>query len=160
MDNKKLGNNPFLFLSNHRKDYFGKLQKSMTEKDDNYQGYILEDVFFMKENIEILQKQIILDVFKLSNKKYHIKEQNAEDLNIVMKFIFNEYAQHLPFNIKEQIRELNNKVSNHVSIDIVKNLESHEKYMIDSTTQPTLLDRPQNVTSAGNRTLPSVSTKF
>ena len=46
------------------------------------------------------------------------------------------------------------------SIDIVKNLESHEKYMIDSTTQPTLLDRPQNVTSAGNRTLPSVSTTF
>ena len=101
-----------------------------------------------------------MQVYKLSNKKYLIKEQNREDINVIMKFIFNEYAQNLPFKIKEQIIELNNKVSNLISKEIVNNLESHQKYIRDSTTQPDLLERPQNVTSAGNKTLPSVSTTF
>ena len=58
------------------------------------------------------------------------------------------------------VKSLNNKVSNLISKEIVNNLESHQKYIRDSTTQPDLLDRPQNVTSAGNKTLPSVSTTF
>lgn len=160
MDNNQLGNNPFLFLSNHRKDYFKQMKNQMNEKSEGYQGYILQDTFFLDENIQLIQRQIIMDVYKKSNKKYLIKEQNREDISIIMKYIFNEYAQHLPFKIKEQIAELNSKVSNIISKEIIDNLESHQKYIRDSTTQPTLLDRPQNVTSAGNRTLPSVSTTF
>ena len=120
----------------------------------------MEKVFFLDENVQLIQRQIIMSVYKSSNKKYLIKEQNKEDINIVMKYIFNEYAQHLPFKIKEQVTELNNKVSSILTKEIIDNLESHQKYITDSTTQPTLLDRPQNVTSAGNRTLPSVSTTF
>ena len=160
MNNNHLGNNPFLFLNNHRNDYFNKIKNSINEQNKDHQGYILQDIFFLDQNVQILQKQIIMEVYKLSNKKYLIKEQNREDINVIMKFIFNEYAQNLPFKIKEQIIELNNKVSNLISKEIVNNLESHQKYIRDSTTQPDLLDRPQNVTSAGNKTLPSVSTTF
>lgn len=160
MDNNQLGNNPFLFLSNHRKDYFNQMKESMNEQNEGYQGYILEKVFFSDENVQLIQRQIIMDVYKRSNKKYLIKEQNREDINIVMKYIFNDYAQHLPFKIKEQVTELNNKISNMLSKEIIENLESHQKYIRDSTSQPTLIDRPKNVTSAGNRTLPSVSTTF
>ena len=28
MDNKKLGNNPFLFINNHKKNYFNKLKNN------------------------------------------------------------------------------------------------------------------------------------
>ena len=160
MDNSQLGNNPFLFLSSHRKDYFNQMKNEMNEQSEGYQGYILEKVFFLDENVQLIQRQIIMSVYKSSNKKYLIREQNKEDINIVMKYIFNEYAQHLPFKIKEQVTELNNKVSSILTKEIIDNLESHQKYITDSTTQPTLLDRPQNVTSAGNRTLPSVSTTF
>jgi hypothetical protein len=69
-----------------------------------------------------------------------------------MQYIFNEYAQHLPYNIKEQITELNNKTVSIIYIDIIKNLESHEKYIRDSTTQPVPIDRPENVNGAGNKT--------
>jgi len=155
-----LGNNPFLYLNSHRKDYFGKLNKSLSENNENYQGYILEEVYFLDDNIDIIQKKIIMDVYTKSNKKFLIQKQNKEDIVVIMKYIFNEYAQHLPFKIKEQIIELDNKVSQIISIDIIKNLNSHEKYIRDSTQQPTLLDRPLNVTGAGNRTLPSVSTTF
>ena len=160
MDNKKLGNNPFLFLNEHRNNYFGKLNNSLNEEKKNFEGYILEEVFFLEKNIDLIQKQIIMRVYNISNKKYLIKYQKNEKISIVMKYIFNEYAQHLPFNIKEQIIELNNKVCDIVSKDIIENLEAQEKYIRDSTNQPTLIDRPQNVTSAGNRTLPSVSTTF
>lgn len=160
MDNNQLGNNPFLFLSSHRKDYFNQMKNEMSKNSEGYQGYILEKVFFLDENVQLIQRQIIMSVYKYSNKKYLIKEQNREDINVIMKFIFNEYAQHLPFKIKEQVTELNNKVSNLISKEIINNLESHQKYITDSTTQPILLDRPLNVTSAGNRTLPSVSTTF
>ena len=160
MDNSNLGQNPFLFLSNHRKDYFNQMKDSMNENSEGYQGYILEKVFFLDENIQLIQRQIIMGVYTRSNKKYLIKEQKRENINVVMKYIFNEYAQHLPFKIKEQITELNNKVADIISKEIIDNLESHQKYIRDSTTQPTLIDRPQNVTSAGNRTLPSVSTTF
>ena len=160
MDNKKLGNNPFLFLNEHRNNYFGKLNNSLNEEKKNFEGYILEEVFFLEKNIDLIQKQIIMRVYNISNKKYLIKYQKNEKISIVMKYIFNEYAQHLPFNIKEQIIELNNKVCDIVSKDIIDNLEAQEKYIRDSTNQPTLIDRPQNVTSAGNRTLPSVSTTF
>ena len=160
MENNQLGNNPFLFLSSHRKDYFNQMKNEMNENSEGYQGYILEKVFFLDENVQLIQRQIIMSVYKSSNKKFLIKEQNREDINVIMKFIFNEYAQHLPFKIKEQVTELNNKVSNLISKEIINNLESHQKYITDSTTQPKLLDRPLNVTSAGNRTLPSVSTTF
>ena len=160
MDNKKLGNNPFLFLNEHRNNYFGKLNNSLNSEKKNFEGYILEEVFFLEKNIDLIQKQIIMSVYNISNKKYLIKYQKNEKISIVMKYIFNEYAQHLPFNIKEQIIELNNKVCDIVSKDIIDNLEAQEKYIRDSTNQPTLIDRPQNVTSAGNRTLPSVSTTF
>ena len=160
MDNTKLGNNPFLFLNNHRKDYFNKLTNKIDSKDANYQGYILQETFFLDENIDLIQKKIVMDVYNKSNKKYLIKFQKIEKVNIIMQYIFNEYAQHLPYNIKEQITELNNKTVSIIYIDIIKNLESHEKYIIDSTNQPIPIDRPQNVNGAGNKTLPSTTTSF
>lgn len=160
MDNKKIANNPFLFLSNHRKDYFGKLNNELNSKNDQYQGYILEETFFLDENIDIIQKKVVMGVFKKSEKKFFIKFQKVEKITTIMKYVFNEFAQHLPFNIKEQIIELNNKTSDIIINDIISNLNSHEKYMRDSTNQPKLMDRPENVSSAGNKTLPSFTTIY
>lgn len=160
MNNNKLSNNPFLFLNNHKKDYFGKLTNKIDKNDDNYQGYILEETFFLDENVDIIQKKIVMDVYNKSNKKFLIKFQKIEKVNTIMRYVFNEFAQHLPFNIKEQIIELNNKTVNIIVKDILENLDSHEKYMRDSTTRPIPIDRPENVSSAGNRTLPSFTTTY
>ena len=76
----------------------------------------------------------------------------------MMKYVFNEYAQHLPFKIKEQIRELNGKVIGIIVPSIMINLESYILYLEDSTTQPKQLELPINVSSSGNKILPSTST--
>ena len=160
MENKKIANNPFLFLNNHRKDYFGKLNNKIDSNNEDYQGYILEETFFLKENIDIIQKKIVMGVFNKSNKKFLIKFQKEDKVTTIMRYVFNEFAQHLPFNIKEQIIELNNKTTDIIVNDIISNLDSHEKYMRDSTNQPDLISRPENVSSAGNRTLPSFTTTY
>ena len=77
-----------------------------------------------------------------------------------MKYIFNFYAQHLPFKIKDQIIELNNKLVKDLTPILIQNLNSYYKYLKDSRNQsePNML--PLNVSSAGNKTLPSVTTRF
>ena len=169
MDNKEkinvhnsnfVGDNHFLFLNSHRKDYFGKYNEALNEKNKDYQGYILEEVFFSNKNIEIIQKQLIMFIYNESNKKYLIPKQKNESIIIVMKYIFNTYAQHLPFKVKEQIAQLNDKVVGEIAADIISNLNSKEIYLKDINRQPELLDRPLNVSNAGNRTLPSFMTQI
>ena len=106
---KDLGKHPFLYLNKHRKNYYGKLNKMLEPSNEKHEGYILEKVFFSPQNIDLIQKQLIMNIFNESKKKYLIPYQNKDSILIVMKYIFNFYAQHLPFKIKDQVTELNNK---------------------------------------------------
>ncbi len=63
----------------------------------------LENTFFSDENISLINRQLILSVFKKSNGQIKISDQSKESLIIVMRYIFLEYARHLPYNITEQI---------------------------------------------------------
>ena len=67
----------------------------------------LENKFFSNENIDIINKKLIIAVFKLTNNKYKISKQSPETLIIVMRYIFLYNAKFLPYNIDEQINELN-----------------------------------------------------
>ena len=150
-----IGKFPFLYLNEHRNQYFKKYNKILDPKNEEHEGYILEELYFNPLNVEIIQKQIVMDVYKKSKKKFLIPFQKRESLIIMMKYVFNEYAQHLPFKIKEQIRELNGKVIGIIVPSIMINLESYIIYLEDSTTQPKQLDLPVNVSSSGNKTLPA-----
>ena len=44
---------------------------------------LVTEVFFSKENIELINKQLVMTVFKKSNKKYKIPFQREEDLMVV-----------------------------------------------------------------------------
>ena len=70
------------------------------------------------------------------------------------------YGNDLPFKIKEQIKDLNQKVVDELTPQIIINLDSYYKYLKDSSEQPTLLELPVNLSSKGNRTLASTTTKF
>ena len=67
----------------------------------------LETTFFSDENIDLINKQLIINVFKKTNGEFKISTQKKEDLIIVMRYTFIEYAKHLPYDIANQIRELN-----------------------------------------------------
>lgn len=153
-------NNSFLLLSAHRNKYFEEFSKKLDKDNKNYQGFILEDLFFSESNIEIVQKQLVLSIFKKSNRKYLIPFQNYKSILTVMKFIFNDQAKHLPYDITNQIKELNSKVVQELTPMIIKNIDSKLKYLDDINSPPPVNDLPINVNSAGNKTLPSISYTF
>lgn len=153
-------NNSFLLLSSHRNDYFKEYSDRISSDNPDYQGYLLTDLFFSDANIEIIQRQLVLGVYNYSKKKYIIPFQNNNSITTVMKYMFNENAKHLPYNITIQIKELNDMVVNELQPMIIKNIEIKKKFLEDINNPPPINDLPINVNSAGNKTLPSYSSTF
>ena len=60
--NTNVENNSFLLLSSHRNKYFEEFSKKLDKNNKDYQGFILEDLFFSESNIEIIQKQLVLSI--------------------------------------------------------------------------------------------------
>ena len=77
-----------------------------------------------------------------------------------MRSIYLQYAKNIPDNIKEQLVELNDLVIQECVPKILSQIEQHFYYLFDASTQPVPLSHPENVSSAGRKTLPSVTTTF
>jgi hypothetical protein len=77
-----------------------------------------------------------------------------------MKYIFNENAKHLPFDVTEQIRELNQNVTDEISPMIINNINAKQEYLREINAPPPVNDLPINVNSAGNKTLSSYTSTF
>ena len=116
----------------------------------------LEDIFFSNENIDIINKHLILSVFKKSNGKFKISTQSNEKLIIVMRYIFLEYAKHLPFNIDKQIAELNCRVVGDILPNIFTNVRQKIDYLRDIDCPREQVPLPIN-TKSENKELPSIS---
>lgn len=157
IENKKIEvqENSFLLLSSHRNDYFKEFNEKLSDKNPNYQGYILKDLFFSQGNIEIIQRQLVLSIYKASNKKYVIPFQSYESIITVMKYMFFSHSKNLPYDITKQIKELNDYAVKDLTPMILKNIERRETYIKEINSPPPVNPLPTNVNSAGNRTLPS-----
>jgi hypothetical protein len=116
---------------------------------------ILKDYFFSDENIEIINKQIVLTIWKKTNKTYKIGFQNKDNLLIIMQYIFLENAKHLPYNIKNQIKDLNCRVVGEILPIIITNFEQKLGYLRDIEKRQPLLDLPKSSTI--DRTLSSLN---
>jgi hypothetical protein len=116
----------------------------------------LSEVFFSNENIEIINRMIILSVFRRT--KIKIKNQSVESLIIVMKYVFESYARHLPYNIKKQIMELNKIVLCETLPLILTEVTQRYKYLEEITKPREINPLPKNVCN-GRQTLPSITTR-
>ncbi len=116
----------------------------------------LENVFFSDENISLINKQLILSVFKKTNGRIKISEQSKENLIIVMRYVFLEHSRHLPYDIAGQIKELNCRVVGEVLPNIITNANQRIDYLDEINNPRKLLPLPVNVNKS-NRNLQSVS---
>lgn len=114
---------------------------------------VLEDLFFSADNIDLINKQLMLAVWKKSDKKYRIGFQEINKLIVVMRYVFIEYAKHLPYNIKGQIEELNCIVVGEIVPNVITNFEQKLGYLRDIETR-TILPYAVSTTS-GKNLLPS-----
>jgi hypothetical protein len=144
------------FSDNKKGQALRKLLIKRELKIDEYDIGELETRFFSKENIELINKQLILTVYKKTNKKILICNQKEEDLIIVMRYVFIEFARHLPYDITGQIKDLNCNVVGEILPTIVSNVDQKVGYLRDISTQPIGPPLPINTKNL-ERTLPSIS---
>jgi len=151
--------NTIFFSDNHpnAKEIRNELIKNITKTSefeiDNPNMNLLKTVFFSTENVELINKQLILNVWKRTKGQYKIGFQDTNKIVIVMQYIYIEYCKNLPFDIKGQIKKLNCMVVNDILPDIITNLEQKIGYLQDIEKRKPLLDLP--ISTSNNKTLPS-----
>jgi aspartyl-tRNA synthetase len=119
----------------------------------------LETYFFSNENIDLINKQLILSVFKKTNGEFKISNQKNEDLIIVMRYTFIEYAKHLPYDIRNQIKELNTIVVGQILPNVITQITQRKEYLRVISAPREILPLPISE-STSNRILPSVTKTF
>ena len=100
----------------------------------NWYDTALSTAFFSSANMKIVQNGIRAGVYKKSNSQYVIGEQNGDELKIVMRSIFLQYAKNLPTNIADQIRDLNNIVFDYSVNQVYGEAQGYMTYKKDVST--------------------------
>lgn len=113
----------------------------------------LNDTFFSKENIDAVQHGVRYLVWLNSCKKHIIDRQSDEELKTVMRSVYLQYAKNQPFNILEQVKELNAKVLEYAVNNIINEINIYLKYKQDISSLPVPLERAPNTSSKGGKTL-------
>jgi len=102
----------------------------------------LSRAYFCSANVRIIQNSIRAGVYKSSNHRYKIGDQNEDTLKIIMRSIFLSSAVNNPDNIKEQISELNKLVVGYCVPQLLGECEGYMKFKRDVSTLAMPIDRP------------------
>jgi hypothetical protein len=103
---------------------------------------LLSNTFFSLENIEIIQNAIRAEIYKKSNNTYIIDNQDYDQIKIIMRSVFLQYALHRDDNIRGQIEDLNKVVLDFCVPQVYSELVSYMKYKKDISTLPVPMDNP------------------
>jgi len=115
----------------------------------------LSRTFFGPENTKRIQAEIKQSVYEKSGpKQWVIDDQSADELQIVMRSMFLQYAKNLDIDIPGQIRELNTLVVEWCEPRISSEIGMYEYYLKDISTLPIPIAHPTLLSSAGTKSLP------
>lgn len=147
---------PFLFTQDHRKDFKTRTWTAIRSLHANSE---LSKIFFSDKNIKRLQKMIKNAVFKQTNGKYKLDvDQEERNLLITMRAVYLEYGRYLPGEIVRQAKRLNQQVVKEVLPSMITELKQYYGYLHDINGPLKPIARPLNVSNAGRRLNPSITT--
>ncbi len=165
-ENTKVGE----YLEIRNSDMFDKYSREYTNGNYNVGKNVLKGiinetevgkVFFSKNNIKRIQEKLREEVFRRSEGKFKIEEdQDENDLAIVMRYIYMECGKFLPTQIVRQVKELNKKTVNYIVPDMLTNIKQYHGYLLEINKPLQPMMRPVNVNNAGRRTLPSLTSVY
>lgn len=121
---------------------------------------LLNQLYFSKKNMEIIQNMIRHTVYVNSDNKYIIDRQSDIELEIVMRSIYLQHSPNRPDKIKEQIEYLNKLVTDWCTEQIIPEVQQYYGYIKEIEYMPVPMDLPLNLSSKGSRSLRSVTTTF
>ena len=105
---------------------------------------LLADVYFSAENIQILQNGLRAGVHKMSQGKIIIAPQNIDNLKIIMRSIYFQYAEHYPKDIRGQVELLNKHVLEYAVPSVFSEAVAYIKYLKDQSSLVVPLDLPES----------------
>jgi hypothetical protein len=94
----------------------------------------LSNAFFSQQNIQIIQNGIRAGVYERSNGQYLIGPQDCDSIKIIMRSVYLQYSANQPFNIPEQIEQLNKMVLNYCIQQVYSEAQGYMKYVDDVST--------------------------
>lgn len=139
---------------------FGYQKKSEVNFQDdmlrgNWSSNKLSAAFFSRENVQAIQNLIRKDVFQKSQPKgYVIDDQSVDELKIIMRALFLQYAKNLPHDIPGQIAELNQRVADWSVPHILSAVDHYQYYLKDIQSLPVPLAQPVLLSRAGTKSKP------
>ena len=111
--------------------------------------------FFGPENTRTIQANIKQEVYDRSgNKRWVIDDQSADELQIVMRSIFLQYAKNLDTDIPGQVKDLNDLVIEWCVPRILSEIGMYQYYLEDISKMPVPMSHPVSQSSAGTKSLP------
>ena len=115
----------------------------------------LADLFFSNENLAALQLGIKNLVYKKSDNKYVIGDQNPTELRVIMKSIYLEHGQHSldKRTILNEARRLNGLVLDFCVPRIITEVNMYIYYKNDVNHIADPIDRGQLASTKGTRYL-------
>ena len=111
--------------------------------------------FFTPRNAAILQESIRRGVYEKSGpKRYRIDDQDIDELKMIMRGIYYQYAKNNIFDVQGQVRELNQLVIDWSVPRILSEVDQYNYYLKDISHLPIPLQQPISMSGAGTRSLP------
>ena len=120
----------------------------------------LNQLFFSKQNMKIIQDKIRYEVYLKTEKKHIIDNQSDVELEIVMRSTYLQHSPNLPNQTQEQIKYLNQLVTNWCVEKIIPEIYQYFGYLKEVEYMPVPLEHPVNLSSKGTKNLKSVTTTF
>lgn len=127
-------------IKNKATEYRGALNGL---QEDN----LLSRAYFSEENVQILQNGLRAGVYEVSNKEIVIPPQNVDNLKIIMRSIYLQYAKHSD-DIKDvtpEIKKLNKYVLDYGIRSIYNEAQGYLNYCKDQSTLVMPMERPGQV---------------
>lgn len=150
INNDTATNSAYDSVFQHRTGIDSNMQKDVLR--GNWEQNTLSSAFFSLPNFARIQKSIKSEVYKRSgDKKWVIDEQSADELQIIMRAMYLQYAKNLPTNIEDQVADLNNIVVEWAVPKIMSEVEQHFYYLRDISEMPKQMAHPVSVSSAGTK---------
>ena len=111
---------------------------------NDWEDNMLSKVYFSAENIQILQNGLRAGVYEMSNHEIVIPPQNIDQLKIIMRSIYLQYAEHYPDNIRGQIERLNRLVLDYAVPTVYGEARGYLKYIQDQSSLVVPLEIPKH----------------
>ena len=102
----------------------------------------LSNIYFSDMNFDVIQKTIRYNVYNATDKI--VSDQSKNELYIIMRSILLQYANFRvsSTDLLDEIRDLNKKVVEYCSNNVISNVQQYLGYIKDIEKLPTPMDRP------------------